>query len=118
VLGIKLVLLLAILVAGALGSALPLLYRRVRASHRLLGWGNAFAAGVFLAAAAVHLIPDADRLWSSLGWSYPMATLLAVLAVDVRTLLGAGRAHTGMGSPASGEESAGWLIDNWWISAN
>ena len=78
--GIKLGLLLAILVAGALGAALPLLRRGSAPNDRILGWGNSFAAGVFLAAGLVHMLPDADEIWASLGWLYPMAFALAAFA--------------------------------------
>jgi zinc transporter 1/2/3 len=80
VFGIKLALLLAILAAGALGSALPLLRRNAASSDRILGWGNSFAAGVFLAAGLVHMLPDADQIWTKLGWDYPMAFALAAFA--------------------------------------
>jgi zinc transporter 1/2/3 len=80
VLGLKLGLLLAILVAGALGASLPVVYRQARARAHLLGWGNAFAAGVFLAAGLMHMLPDADEIWSALGWRYPMAFAFASVA--------------------------------------
>lgn len=85
--GIKLALLLVILVAGAAGAALPLLRRGVVERDRLLGWGNSFAAGVFLAAGLVHMLPDADRTWNGLGWSYPMAFALAALAFILMLLV-------------------------------
>ena len=77
---IKLALLLAILAAGAAGAALPLLRRGTAQDDRILGWGNAFAAGIFLATGLVHMLPDADRMWSGLGWDYPMAFVLAGFA--------------------------------------
>ncbi len=76
-LAIKLALLAAILLAGGLGGALPLLRREAAGSERLLGWGNAFAAGIFLAAGLIHMLPDSDRIWHGLGWDYPMAFALA-----------------------------------------
>jgi zinc transporter 1/2/3 len=87
VLGVKLALLLAILVAGALGSAAPLLRRNANPSDRILGWGNAFAAGVFLAAGLVHMLPDAHGIWTSLGSDYPMAFALAALAFTFMLLV-------------------------------
>ena len=75
--GVKLVFLLAILAAGALGGAMPLRQRGEIQTGRLLSWGNAFAAGIFLGAGLVHLLPDAAEAWTGLGWSYPMAYLLA-----------------------------------------
>ncbi len=84
---IKLVLLIAILAAGAAGGALPLLRRKVTVNDRMLGWGNAFAAGVFLAAGIVHMLPDADRTWNRLGWDYPMAFALAGFAFTFMLLV-------------------------------
>ena len=78
--GLKLALLSAVLLAGALGGALPLLRRETEGSDRLLGWGNAFAAGVFLAAGIVHLLPDADGVFRAQGFEYPMAFALAGMA--------------------------------------
>lgn len=78
--GVKLALLITILAAGAAGGALPLLRRDAARNDRLLGWGNAFAAGVFLAAGIVHMLPEADRVWAGLGWDYPMAFTLAGFA--------------------------------------
>ena len=73
--GLKLVLLLALLAAALVCGAWPL--RRSRESHarspRLFEWGNAFAAGIFLGAGFVHMLPDATAAWQQLGWTYPMA---------------------------------------------
>lgn len=76
---VKLALLLVILVAGAAGAGLPLIRRNLN-QDRLLGWGNSFSAGVFLTAGLVHMLPDADHIWTSLGWDYPMAFVLASFA--------------------------------------
>lgn len=84
---VKLLLLIAILVAGAAGAALPLVKRDAARNDRLLGWGNAFAAGVFLAAGMVHMLPDADRIWNGLGWNYPMAFALAGFAFTLMLLV-------------------------------
>ncbi|MEM9177534.1 MAG: ZIP family metal transporter, partial [Myxococcota bacterium] len=108
-LGIKLALLIAILVAGAIGAALPLRRRETAGRERLLGWGNAFAAGVFLAAGLVHMLPDADRTWTALGHEYPTAFALAglafVLMLLVEHVLLPEQAHEEMHAP-SGERFA------------
>ena len=81
---IKLVLLLALLATALLCGALPL---RGRASApRLLEWGNAFAAGVFLGAGFVHMLPDANAAWDQLGWHYPIGMLLAAGAIALMLL--------------------------------
>lgn len=84
---VKLVLLITILLAGAAGAAMPLLRRDSGESGRVLGWGNAFAAGVFLAAGMVHMLPDADRTWAALGYAFPMAFALAALAFVLMLLV-------------------------------
>jgi zinc transporter 1/2/3 len=83
VFGFKLVLLLALLAIALACGALPL-RRRANADateSRLLEWGNAFAAGVFLGAGFVHMLPDANATWAQLGWSYPIGPLLAATAI-------------------------------------
>ena len=85
--GVKLALLITILVAGAIGAAIPLLRRGSSTHEYLLGWGNAFAAGVFLAAGLVHMLPDANRTWITLGYDYPMAFALAGFAFSSMLLV-------------------------------
>ncbi len=81
--GVKLALLVALLAAALVCGALPL-RRRGGAdpgAARLLDWGNACAAGIFLGAGFVHMLPDATDAWQRLGWSYPIGTLLAAVAI-------------------------------------
>jgi len=85
--GIKLVLLAAVLAAGALGGAIPLSRRGDVSGGRLLGWGNAFAAGIFLGAGLIHMLPDASAAWDALGWHYPMAFLLAACGFVLMLLI-------------------------------
>lgn len=103
--GIKLALLIAILVAGAVGAALPLSRSGAAERERLLGWGNAFAAGVFLAAGLVHMLPDADRKWTGLGFDYPTAFALAgfafVFMLLVEHVLLPEHAHEEVHAPSS-----------------
>jgi zinc transporter 1/2/3 len=87
VVAVKLALLVAILVVGAAGAVLPLMRRGAASNDRLLGWGNAFAAGVFLAAGLVHMIPEADRTWAALGQRAPIAFALAALAFALMLLV-------------------------------
>jgi zinc transporter 1/2/3 len=88
VLGIKLVLLLALLATALACGALPLRRRGSAESgpNRLLGWGNAFAAGIFLGAGFVHMLPDANAAWQQLGWHYPIGMLLAAAAIILMLL--------------------------------
>ena len=86
--GLKLVLLLALLAAALVCGAWPLRGRGASdaRSPRLLAWGNAFAAGIFLGAGFVHMLPDANAAWEQLGWTYPIATLLAAAAIVLMLL--------------------------------
>jgi zinc transporter 1/2/3 len=88
VFGIKLVLLLALLATALVCGAWPLRRRGESGarSARLLEWGNACAAGIFLGAGFVHMLPDAVAAWQQLGWSYPIATLLAAAAIVLMLL--------------------------------
>ena len=80
--GFKLVLLLALLATALVCGALPLRRRAEDAAHKhLLEWGNAFAAGVFLGAGFVHMLPEANAAWQQLGWRYPIGMLLAAAAI-------------------------------------
>ncbi len=86
--GIKLVLLLALLATALVCGALPLRRRGGEdgASPRLLEWGNAFSAGIFLGAGFVHMLPAATAQWEQLGWQYPIGTLLAAAAIILMLL--------------------------------
>jgi zinc transporter 1/2/3 len=104
VIEIKLLLSLAVLAAGALGGALPLRQRQAPTSGRFLSAGNAFAAGVFLGAGLIHMLPDSARAWDALGWDYPMAFLLAscgfVLMLLFEHVLLPDHAHEAMHAPS------------------
>ncbi|MDX1501090.1 MAG: ZIP family metal transporter [Thermoanaerobaculia bacterium] len=76
---LKLALLATIFAAGWMGAALPRL-RALEASDRFLGRGNAFAAGVLIGTALLHMLAEAHRAWTDLGWEYPIAYLLAAAA--------------------------------------
>jgi len=86
VIGIKLAFALAVLAGGALGGALPL-WRRATLGERVLGWGNAFTAGIFLGAGWIHMLPDSADGWRALGWEYPMAYSLAAVGFVVMLLV-------------------------------
>jgi zinc transporter 1/2/3 len=112
VIGIKAVLLLALLATALACGALPL--RRSFAAgtgpNRLLEWGNAFAAGIFLGAGFVHMLPDASAAWQQLGWNYPIGTLLAAWAIVLMLLfehvLPPEAAHHAMHAPSANRFSA------------
>lgn len=76
----KLGLALAIFAAGALGGALPILRPADRGRARWTDLGNAFAAGVFLGAGLMHLLPEGSEHFRDLGFEYPMAYAMAALA--------------------------------------
>jgi zinc transporter 1/2/3 len=76
----KLVFLLAILAAGWLGAALPLLRSSSPQGGRFMSWGNAFSAGIFLGIGLIHMLFEAQEAWAALGWTYPIAFVLATAA--------------------------------------
>ncbi len=102
---------LAILAAGALGGWLPLAGDG-RSGKRFMSWSNAFAAGVFLGTGLIHMLGESSRAWQELGWSYPMAPLLAAAGFLAflfaeHVLLppsahAVSHAHSGEALPASG----------------
>jgi len=77
---LKLIYLATILVSGWGGGVLPLRSAARNAGGRLLSWGNAFAAGIFFGIGLIHMLPEADAKWKAMGWSYPMAFVLASAA--------------------------------------
>eukprot|EP01135_Chromosphaera_perkinsii_P011958 Nk52_evm11s2542 gene=Nk52_evmTU11s2542 len=60
----KLICFLCIFACGLVGGFLPL---RVVTSERYLSWANCFAAGVFLAAGLVHMLPDTEESFREHG---------------------------------------------------
>lgn len=105
--GIQLALLVALLAAGMISGAVPLLRRAgADAGHpRVLDWGNAFAAGVFLGAGFVHMLPDAGEAWARFGVSYPISYLLAATAIVgmllVEHVLPSDDAHHALHAPST-----------------
>ena len=76
-LGIKLAYALAIFLAGWAGGWIPLRRGAGEGGGTFTSWGNAFAAGVFLGTGLIHMLGEAQIAWTDLGWTYPMAPLLA-----------------------------------------
>ncbi len=77
---VKLLFLLGILLAGWIGSSLPLLSRAAASGGRFMSWGNAFSAGIFLGIGLIHMLGEAQAAWTELGWNYPIAFVLATAA--------------------------------------
>lgn len=100
---IKLVFLLAILAAGAVGGALPLL--RQFASHRLLTRGNALAAGIFLGAGWMHMLPEAAKDWRALTgspeWAFVLAAVGFLVMLAAEHVLLPENAHALVHAPSS-----------------
>lgn len=73
----KLLLAAAVLLVGWLGGAFALGRTSKDRDSRILSWGNAFAAGVFLGTGLIHTLSESSGLWRGLGWDYPVAFVLA-----------------------------------------
>lgn len=66
-----------VVIAIALAAGLPTLAaQRGDFRSRALGWGEAFAAGVFLGAGLIHMLGDADGDFAAAGLDYPYAPML------------------------------------------
>jgi zinc transporter 1/2/3 len=85
-LGYKLLFALAIFVAGWAGGWIPLRGSGEGKNDRFTSWGNAFAAGIFLGTGLIHLLGEAQVAWTELGWTYPVAPLLAVCGFMITLL--------------------------------
>ncbi len=82
----KLIFTLVIFFAGWLGGWIPLRGAKADSGGRFMNWGNAFAAGVFLGTGLIHMLSEAQVAWADLGWSYPMAPLLATTGFMITLL--------------------------------
>lgn len=63
----------SVLIAGAIGALFSAKLSESKNSRRLFSLGNAFAAGVFLAAGLLHMLPDAHEGFKKFGdfpWAY------------------------------------------------
>lgn len=65
---------IAVLIAGVIGSLFSIKLSESKNSRRLFSLGNAFAAGVFLAAGLLHMLPDANEGFKQFG-DFPWAFL-------------------------------------------
>ncbi len=69
----KLISIIAVIFVGAMGGIFSLKLSESKNSRRLFSLGNSFAAGVFLAAGLLHMLPDANEGFSQFGdfpWAY------------------------------------------------
>lgn len=101
--GIKLVFLMAILAAGAVGGMLPL--RRPVTSSALLSRGNALVAGIFLGAGWMHMLPEAAHDWRALTgnaeWAFGLAALGFLIMLASEHVLLPESAHALVHAPSS-----------------
>lgn len=79
-LGLKILAIFLIFAAGWLGGIAPLAWQRAQREAPWLSSGNAFSAGVFLGIGLIHMLPSADAGWRALGYTYPLAFVLAAVA--------------------------------------
>ena len=83
----KIIAALSILILTVLAGLLPL--RLARNYKHLLHFGDAFASGVFLSAALLHLLPESEQAFSHvLGTiNYPAAQLICIITFIVLLLM-------------------------------
>ncbi len=79
-LGVKLIFLVGILLAGWFGTTLPLYSSSAAGGGRFMSWGNAFSAGIFLGIGLIHMLGEAQETFAAMGWDYPIAFVLATAA--------------------------------------
>jgi zinc transporter 1/2/3 len=111
-LGWKLLAVVVVFGAGMLGGLLPWKVAASRRSEAYLGWGNAFAGGVLLAAGLIHLLGDAadgfDAVWPDIDypWAFTIAAgaFLLILGIE-RVLPRASRLPVGAAHLGSDPES-------------
>ena len=76
----------AIIAVGLIGGTIPIVAQRFENSRRFFSLGNAFAGGIFVGAALIHLLPDgAEKLETISG--YPLAGLLAAMGLALLLLI-------------------------------
>lgn len=69
----KIISIIATVVVGLTGGLLSLKLSESKNSKRFFSMGNSFAAGVFLSAGLIHMLPDADEGFRNFGdfpWAY------------------------------------------------
>jgi len=110
--GWKLLAIVVVFAAGVLGGLLPWRVAASRRSESYLGWGNAFAGGVLLAAGLIHLLGDAadgfGAVWPDVDypWAFTIAAgaFLLILGIE-RVLPSTARHPVGAGHLGSDPES-------------
>ena len=66
-----------IFAAAWLGGWLPRTLETRGAGEQIMRLGNALAAGIFLGTGLIHMLGEAHNEWVDLGWTFPMASVLA-----------------------------------------
>lgn len=69
----KILAIVSVLIVGAVGGLFSVKLSESKNSRKLFSLGNAFAAGVFLAAGLLHMLPDAHEGFEDFGdfpWAY------------------------------------------------
>ena len=68
VLNFKLIFMLAIFLLAFGFGLIPIVVKRFKESPILLGIANTFAAGVFIAIALIHIMPEQSKNWECRQW--------------------------------------------------
>lgn len=116
-LALKLAAVILVFAAGMAGGLLPWRVAATKRSRTYLGWGNAFAGGVLLAAGLIHLLGDAvegfDGLWPDVDypWAFTIAagSFLLILGIE-RVLPRTSRAPVGSSQLDTGDPEADSIV--------
>lgn len=103
----KIIAIVAVFAAGIVGGLLPWRVAGLRRSTVYLGWGNAFAGGILLAAGFIHLLGDAAagfaEVWPDVDypWAFAIAAIAFLVILGIERVaprmvrMPAGSAHLG-----------------------
>jgi len=116
-LALKIAAIVLVFGAGMLGGLLPWGVAATSRSQTYLGWGNAFAGGVLLAAGLIHLLGDAAGgfldIWPNVDypWAFTVAAgaFLLILGIE-RVLPRVSRLPVGSAQFASGDVEADSIV--------
>ena len=102
---VRIIAIVVILALGLFGGLLPMWIGYTPKTQRFFSLGNALAAGIFLSAGLIHMLPDAEENLRGVLGEFPLASLIAVLGfflvLFVERVVGAGQSEGGDDKPGA-----------------